>query len=170
VEILERIASGPASPRQIAEATGEPLGRIAYHVAVLHRTSCVRPVDPANAETSDCVYEVSTLFPSSPRISLSDSTRGHALASVLRRIVDHGLTALKAGALGGGNQVASCETVLLDERGWRETLAILEETMERIAEAKASAAARLAHGGDRGSPATVALAAFEMAPDADQIG
>lgn len=171
MEVLERIASGAASPRQIAEATGEPLGRIAYHVAVLHRTGCIRPVDPASAETSDCVYEVSTLLPSSPRIPLSDSTRGHALGSVLRRIVDHGLGALRAGALGSsGDHLASCESILLDERGWREMLAILEETRERIAEAKTAAAARLARSEEPGCPTTVAMAAFETAPDAEQIG
>lgn len=164
VEILERIASDPASPRQIADATGEPLGRIAYHASVLRRTGCVRPVDPASDESSDCVYEVSTLLPSSPRIPLSGSTRGHALASVLRRIVDQGLAALKAGSLGSGDQVASCEAMLLDERGWQETLAILEEATERIAAAKAEAAQRLAQSGEQGTPTTVALAVFEAAP------
>ncbi len=171
VEILEQIASGPASPRQIAEATGEPLGRIGYHISVLHRTGCVRPVDPASAESSDCAYEVSTLLPSSPRIPLSNTTRGHALASVLRRIVDQGLAALKAGTLGSsGEQVASCESILLDERGWQETLAILEEATARIAEAKAAAAERVAQSGEPGTPTTVALAVFEAAPGSEQIG
>jgi hypothetical protein len=171
VEILERIASAPASPRQIAEATGEPLGRIAYHAAVLRRTGCVRPVDPAGAESSDCVYEVATLLPSPPRIPLSDSTRGHALASVLRRIVEQGLAALRAGTLGGGvEHTASCETMLLDEQGWRETVEILEEAAKRVAEAKATAAGRLVQSGKPGSAATVALAVFEAAPGGERIG
>jgi hypothetical protein len=171
VEILERIASGPASPRQIAEATGEPLGRIAYHASVLQRTGCVQPIDPESVESSDCVYEVSTLLPSPPRIPLSNSTRGHALASVLRRIVDQGLEALRAGTLGSNvEQIASCESILLDERGWQETLAILEEATERIAEAKAAAAARVAQSGEPGTRTTVALAVFEAAPGSERIG
>jgi hypothetical protein len=171
VEVLERIANGPASPRQIAEATGEPLARIAYHASVLRRTGCVEPVDPDSADSSDCVYEICTLLPSAPRIPLSNSTRGHALASVLRRLVNHGLAALKAGTLGASpDHAASCESMLLDERGWQETQAILAEAAERIAEAKAAAAARLAQSSEPGTPATVALTVFEAAPDAERIG
>lgn len=168
MEILERIASGPASPRQIAEATSEPLGRIAYHASVLRKTGCVRPLDPASAESSDCVYEISTLLPSPPRIPLSESTRGHALASALRRILEQGLAALRAGTLGASpDHAASCESMLLDERAWRETLAILEEAAERIAETKAAAAKRLAQSGEPGTLTTVALAVFEAAPDGE---
>lgn len=171
VEILERIANGPTSQRQVAEATDEPLARIAYHVSVLQRTGCIRPVDPESAGTSDCLYEISTLLPSPPRIPLSESTRGHALASVLRRILDHGLAALKAGTLGASTEhVASCESMPLDERGWQETRTILKEATERIAEAKAAAARRLAQSGEPGTPTTVAMTVFEAAPDAERIG
>lgn len=166
VEILERIATSPASPRQISEATGEPLGRVVYHALVLHRTGCVRPTDPASAASSDCVYELATLLPSPSRFALSDSTRGHALASVLRRIVEHGSAALRAGTLGKrSDQAVSCETILLDQQGWQETQAILKEAAERIAGAKVTAAQRLAQSGQQGIRATVALAAFEAAPD-----
>ncbi len=169
MEILERIATNPASPREISEATDEPLGRIAYHVSVLRRTGCVRPVDPASAETNDCVYELATLLPSPPRIPLSDSTRGHAFASVLRRIVEHGSAALRAGVLGRhSHHQASCESLLLDQQGWRETQAILEETAERIDQTKVAAATRLARSGEPGTPTTVALAAFESAPEGEQ--
>lgn len=168
VEILERIATSPASPRQVAEATGEPLARIVYHVSVLHRTGCVRPVDPASAETSDCIYELATLLPSPPRLPLSDSTRGHALASVLRRIVEQGVAALKAGVLGRNpGHEASCESMLLDQQGWEETQAILEEAAQRISSAKAEATRRLAQSGQPGISATVALAAFEEAPEGE---
>jgi hypothetical protein len=168
VEILERIATSPASPRQISEATGEPLGRIVYHASVLHRTGCVRPVDPASAESSDCVYELATLLPSPPRLLLSNSTRGHVLASVLRRVLEQALAALKAGVLGSNpDHEASCESLLLDQQGWRETQAILEDAAARIAQAKVAAANRLAETGEAGTPTTVALAAFESAPESE---
>ena len=169
MEILERIATSPASPGQISKATGEPLGRIVYHTLVLHRTGCIRPVDPASPESSDCVYELATLLPSPPRLPLSDSTRGHALASVLRRIVEQGFEALRAGVLGRNpDHEASCELLLLDQQGWRETQAILKEAAERIAQAKVAAADRLARSGEPGTPTTVALAVFESAPDGGQ--
>lgn len=172
VEILERIATAPASPRQIADVVDEPLGRIAYHTAVLHRTGCVRPLDPdADTSASDCVYEIATLLPSPPRLALSDAARGHALASVLRRIAEQGFAALTAGTLGSSpDHAASCESMRLDEQGWLETRAILEETVQRIAETRAAAARRLAASGEDGTPTTVALAAFEAAPDSRQSG
>lgn len=172
MEILERIATSPASPRQISALTGEPLGRIAYHASVLHRTGCVRPTDPASPASSDCVYELATLLPfSPPRLPLSESTRGHALASVLRRIVERGSAALRAGTLGKGpHHEASCESMLLDRQGWEETQAILEEAAERISSAKAKATQRLAQSGQPGISATVALAAFEAAPEAEPTG
>jgi hypothetical protein len=172
VEILERIATSPASPRQISALTGEPIGRIVYHASVLHRTGCVRPTDPDSPASSDCVYELATLLPSPPpRLPLSASTRGHALASVLRRIVERGSAALRAGTLGGGrDHEASCESMLLDQQGWEETQRILEETARRIAGAKAKATRRLAQSGQPGISATVALAAFEAAPEGEPTG
>lgn len=170
VEVLERIATSPASPRQLAEATGEPLGRIAYHTAVLQRTGCVRPVDPASAGSSECLLEVATLLPPAPRMPISASTRGHALASVLRRLVELGFAALRAGTLGSSPQhVVSCESMPLDERGWRETEAILAEAAKRLAMAKAEAARRLARSGKSGTPVAIALAAFEAAPESDPV-
>jgi hypothetical protein len=166
VEVLERIATTPASPRQIAETTGEPLGRVAYHTSILRRTGCIHPIDPDSPESIDCVYRVAALLPPSPRIPLSDSTRGQVLASVLRRIVIQGYAALKAGAFGTNpDHAASCESMRLDDRGVQETRAILEEAAERIAAAKAAAARRLAQSGDAGTPTTVAMAAFEAMPD-----
>jgi hypothetical protein len=167
VEILERIATNPASPRQIAGITGEPVGRVTYHTSVLRQTSCIRAVDPDDdSDPSECVYEIATLLPPSPRLPLSDSTRGHVLASVLRRIVEQGLTALRAGTLGRRpDSKTSCEAISVDRQGWQETQAILEETANRIAAVKAAASERLAKNDEPAIRMTVALAAFEAAPD-----
>jgi hypothetical protein len=167
VEILERIASNPASPRQLAEKTDEPLRRIVYHISVLHQSGCVRPIRADEAGSSDCVYELATLLPEPPRLQLSDSTRGHALASVLRRIVERGFEALTARTLGGAENQASCESLLLDREGWRETQAILSDAANRIAAAKEAAAKRLAQSDEPGIATTVALVAFEAASETE---
>jgi hypothetical protein len=164
VEILERIAANPASPRQIAEVAGEPLPRVAYHASVLHQTGCVRPTSPEAAASGpyDCVYELATLLPSPPRLQLSDATRGHALASVLQRIVEQGLTALQGGTLGRReDNRASCQSVVLDEQGWQEMQAILEETAGRLAALRAAASRRLAASGEPAITTIIAFTAFE---------
>lgn len=166
VETLERIATNPSSPRQIASVTGEPLGRIAYHAAVLHQTGCVKPVEPVDSNPYDRVYELATLMPAPPRLALSDSTRGHALASVLQRIVERGLAALEAGILGKRrDSQASCESILVDRQGWEEAQSILAEAAERIEALEAEAAKRLRSGGEPGMRATIAFVAFESAPE-----
>jgi len=163
-EILERIATHPSSARQIAEATGEPVCRIVYHTSVLHETGCIQPLDPDHADPGDCVYEVASLMSRPPRLPLSDSTRGHAISSVLRRIVEKGRAALEAGTLNRDGNRLSCHSILLDEQGMQETTAILDEAAERIAAARSATARRLARSGKKGIRATVALAAFESPP------
>lgn len=162
VEVLERIAANPASPKQIAEATGEPFSKITYHVSVLRQTGCIRPAEPTNSDPGDCVYEIATLMPSPPRLPLSDSTRGHAFASVLRRIVERGLAALEMGTLGKRrDNRARCESMVVDPRGWQEAQTILDEAAERLAAARVAASKRLAKSGEPGIQATIAFAAFE---------
>lgn len=171
VEVLERIASGPASARQIAEVSGEPLSRIAYHTSVLCDTGCIRPIDPAGADPDERLYEVATLLPTTPRLPLSDSTRGHAVAAVLQRILDRGFAALGAGTLDDeeGSRIG-CESLLLDERGWSEAKAILDGALERLAATRAASAKRLADSGESGVPVTIAFAGFEMAPEGQREG
>lgn len=171
VEILERIAATPTSPRQIAEASGEPLGKVTYHTSVLCLTGCVRPAEPTASDPGECVYEVATLMPIPPRLPLSDATRSHLHAAVLRRIVERGSIALEAGTLGNrDDDCLSCESVLFDLQGWLEAKAIVDEAVQRLAAAKSATAKRLARSGEPGIPATIALAAFESPPDSRSAG
>jgi len=166
VEILERIAARPASARQIATLSGEPLGKVAYHTSVLCLTGCIRPAEPAGSDPVDHVYEIATLMPTPPRLTLSESTRSHLHAAVLRRIVESGSIALEAGTLGNReDDCLSCESVVFDPQGWREAKAIVDEAMERLAAARSATAKRLARSGEPGIPATIAMAAFETPPD-----
>jgi hypothetical protein len=167
-EILERIATLPSSARQIAELTGEPISRIVYHTSVLHETGCIRPLDPDHTDPAERVYELTELVSPPPRLPLSDSTRGKAIASILRRIVDRGGAALEAGTLSRADNRLSCQSLLLDEQGMRETTAILDEAAERIAAARSATAMRLARTGKKGIRATIAFAAFESAPEEGQ--
>lgn len=169
-EILERIATLPSSARQIAELTGEPVSRIVYHTSVLHETGCIRPIGQDHADPGERIYELTELVSPPPRLPLSDSTRGKAVASILRRIVDKGGAALEAGTLDRDDNRLSCQSLLLDEQGLRETTAILDEAAERIAAARSATAMRLARTGKKGIQATIALAAFQSAPEERRAG
>lgn len=166
VEILERIASDPASARQIAEACGEPLTKITYHTSILRDTGCIQPADPTSSDPGERVYEVTTLMPAPRRLRLSDSTRGRALASVLQRIVDSGIAALEAGILGKRDDSRiSCESVVLDDQGWQEAKVIVDEARERLSASRTATSKRLARSGEAGIHATVAFIIFESPAD-----
>lgn len=169
-EILERIATLPSSARQIAEITGEPVCRMTYHTSVLHQTGCIRPLDADHPDPGERIYEVTELAAPPPRLALSDSTYGKAIASILRRIVERGGAALEAGTLTRADNRLSCESVLLDEQGLRETTAILDEAAERIAAARSATALRLSKTGKKGVRATIAFAAFESPPEERTAG
>jgi hypothetical protein len=166
VEILERIAKRPSSARQIAEATGEPFSKIAYHTSVLCESGCIRPRDPTHTDPGERVYEIASLDNAPPpRLPLSDTTRGEVISSILRRIVEKGRAALAAGTFDGDGSRVSCDSILLDEQGLLETQAILDEAAKRIAATRAETAKRLSQTGAKRVWTTVALAAFESPED-----
>ncbi len=165
VEILERIGKRPSSARQIAEVTGEPFSKITYHTSVLCEAGCIRPLDPTHTDPGERIYELASLESAPSRLLLSDETRGHAISSILRRIVERGRAALEGGTLDGDGSRVSCHSILLDEQGLQETQAILDDAAKQIAETRAATAKRLSRSGAKRIWATVALAAFESPQD-----
>jgi helix-turn-helix protein len=165
-EILERIGKRPSSARELAELTGEPLSMMSYHVSVLHRAGCIRPVDPDSDEApEERAYEVASLIAEPPRLPLSETVRDRAIAAVLGRIVERGQAALAAGTLDGDGTRLSCVSARLDEQGRREAQAILDEAAARLAAARVASARRIRNGHATAVRTTVALAAFESPPD-----
>lgn len=167
-EILERIGKRPSNARELAEATGEPLSKMTYHLTVLHQAGCIRPVGTHAAsqpvDPGDRVYEVASLGEEQLRLPLSDAIRDQAISSILLRIVEQGRAALEAGTLGTDATRLSCVSVLLDEQGQREAQAILDEAAARLAATRSATAKRLSEGGAKGVRTTIALAAFESPP------
>lgn len=164
-EILERIGKRPCNARELAEATGEPLSKMTYHVTVLNEAGCIRPVDPeAGDDPGERVYEVASLDSEPARLPLSDAIRDQAISSVLGRIVEQGRAALQAGTLGTDATRLSCISVLLDEEGRRDAQVILDEAADRIAAVRTATAKRLSEGHVKGIRTTIALAAFESPP------
>lgn len=53
---------------------------------------------------------------------------------------------------------------LFDVRGWREVLALIDETLARLMAIQRESAKRMAQTGEPGFPVTVALLGFETGP------
>jgi hypothetical protein len=164
-EILERIGKQPCSARELADATGEPLSKMTYHVTVLHEAGCIRPIAPRTDEDpGERVYEIASLATEPPRLPLSAAVRDQAISAILRHIVEQGRAALEAGTLGTDATRLSCVSIRLDEQGQREAQAILDDAASRLAATRAATAKRLSEAGDKGVRTTIALAAFEAPP------
>lgn len=164
-EILERIGKRPSSPRELADATGEPLSKMTYHLAVLHQAGCIRLIGGEGGDPGDRVYEVASLAAEPSRLPLSEDIRDRAISSILLRIVEQGRAALAAGTLGTDATRLSCVSVLLDEQGQREAQEILDEAAARLAAARSATAKRLSESRANGVRTTIALAAFESPPE-----
>jgi hypothetical protein len=161
VAILARISQRPASARQIAEETRQPEKETVFHTTALHESGCIGPVDSAETDPYERVYEITIPDSARPRLSFSDSARDEAIPSVLRQDVCNGLAALEAGALDNGESGLRCELLVLDKEGKRQVREIVAETSAQVAAATSASAKRLAGNREAAIRAAIAFPTFK---------
>lgn len=131
VRILSQLSGGPVSTDQLAAQLDENLSRVSYHTAMLAKTGCIRL-----AETRWRRGGVERFYELAPRTSPGSPAAGQ-------------------------RPHLSWLPVVLDERGWDQVGAIIDEALDRISEANEASAKRIAAVKGRSSiSATVALASF----------
>lgn len=160
--VLVRLQEGPASPNEISQEFGEPLGNVSYHVKTLLQLGCIELVDTAirrgaiehyyRAITASALPDMVSALPLSVRTQLSS-----AIASdVVTRVA----AALKAGTLSDpATRELELRHVVLDETGWLELLAAVQAVLQRARELEVETADR---GG--GVSRDLALLMFPSAP------
>jgi DNA-binding transcriptional ArsR family regulator len=125
----------PASPSDVAERLGEPLGNVAYHTKRLVEHGCLELVGTSpgrggvkHTYRATARYELEDDAWSELPGSLRGSLAGRVVAEIGRDVV--------AGAAAGGFEDDDVHlsrlTLELDERGWAELTAMLRETVERV--------------------------------------
>jgi len=165
IRILDAIANGPASPKEIGGRIGETPAVIAYHLRVLRATGCVRlsedaPVGPAVERP----YELAAAATPTRRMArprVLHSGPGHPPASIVRSVLERGLRHRGKDVLGERRDQLSCASIVVDRQGWQEISAAIDEALDRISTAHERSAERLVASAEDAIEATIAVATFE---------
>jgi DNA-binding transcriptional ArsR family regulator len=148
MRILTLLNQKTASPVELAENLGEPLGNVSYHVRILLELGSIELVNtvPRRGALEHYYRAVERPWfnaadwqrlPESARRSVSDTV----LAQVWKEIGE----ATKEGLFDArADRHLSRTTLLLDGQGWEQVRQLLDEALERVLEIQREAAVRLA--------------------------
>ena len=168
VRILEVLSDHVASPNSLASRLDTGLSDVAYHTRALDRYGALDLVDTAQRRgATEHFYKANPeAFVGSPRWrQVPRAVRGGVSAATLQTFLDKAIAALEAGTLDcRDDTVFRWMPLHLDEEGWREIVAILEEATKLMLSAHVRSQDRLNESGGEGAVSTVVgMAAFETA-------
>jgi DNA-binding transcriptional ArsR family regulator len=168
VRILEVLSDRISSPNRLSETLETGLTDVAYHTRALDKCGCLQLVDTAQRRGA-----TEHFYKATPDSFLGNPAwRGVPRAilpgvsgATLQTFIDKAAAAMEAGTLDGREDtVLRWLPLLLDQLGWKEVVAIMEETTERVLAAHLRSQDRLA-GSGRGTEdsisAVIGLASFE---------
>ncbi len=168
VQILEILTERVASPIWLSERLDAGLSHVAYHTRALDKCGCLDLVDTAQKRGA-----TEHFYKASPGSFVGDrawrkvprSVLGGVSAATLQTFLDKAIAALEAGTLDGReNTTFRWMPLLLDQTGWGEVAAIMEEATNLVLAAHRRSQDRLASSGAEDSISTViGLASFETA-------
>ena len=178
-KILIRLNRGVASPNELAQELGEPLGNVSYHVRALAGLGCIELVETAPRRGA-----VEHYYRAIERVLADDATWAQFPPTVRRGFVSQWFEttfgdlaeAINAGKFDTREDTHTSFTpLLLDEPAWEELGELLKDVLDRAIELQAEAAGRLADGdgdgdggGQRPVPANLVMAQYEGVPAEDK--
>jgi DNA-binding transcriptional ArsR family regulator len=169
VQILEVLSERIASPNRLSEELDASLSHVAYHTRALDKCGCLDLVDTAQRRgATEHFYKACAGAFVGDRVwrRIPRAVRGGASAAWIQTFMDKFVAALEAGTIDDRDDtVLNWAPVLLDEQGWEEVRAILEEATERVLAVQARSNQRLSHSKrwKQAISAVVAVASFETA-------
>jgi DNA-binding transcriptional ArsR family regulator len=166
VRILEVLSDRVSSPNRLSETLEIGLSDVAYHTRALDKCGCLHLVDTAQRRGA-----TEHFYKATPDSFLGNPAwRGVPSAilpgvsgATLQTFIDKAAAAMQAGTLDGrADTIFRWLPLLLDQLGWDEVVAIMEETTDRVLAAHLRSQDRLS-GGNAQDPisAVIGLAAFE---------
>jgi DNA-binding transcriptional ArsR family regulator len=168
IKILEALTDHVASPNALAGKLDMDLSGVAYHTRALGRLGALELVDTGRVRGA-----IEHFYKATPRAFVGDrgwrkvprSLRGGVSAATLKTFLGKAIAALDAGTLDGRDDtVFRWMPLFLDEQGWTEVVAILEEATNLALAAHLRSQDRLNDADGDGAVSTViGMAAFETA-------
>lgn len=167
VEILTILNERMASPNELSKELDEGLSQVSYHVKVLKDFECIEMVktEPRRGAVEHYYRATARAFLSDKDWrSLPDSVKPGVSASSIRMIIENVFDALKVGTFDSReDRHISWTPGVVDEQGWKELVALINETLAKIIKIHAASAKRLAKSksGEKGIPVNVVLMNYE---------
>jgi DNA-binding transcriptional ArsR family regulator len=168
VQILEVLSERVASPNRLSKELDTGLTHVAYHTRALKKCGCLDLVDTATRRgATEHFYKASpgSFVGARAWRKVPRSVLGGVSAATLQTFLDKAIAALEAGTLEGRKDtILRWMPLLLDQTGWDEVVAIMEEATNLALAAHRRSQDRLAASGGRGAISTVVgMASFETA-------
>jgi DNA-binding transcriptional ArsR family regulator len=139
LQAMRVLAERTATPRQIAEEIDEPVNNVAYHVKILARLGCIELVETRPARggrVAERVYIASQrpFYDDSTWAQLGDREKLHIVGAIMRHVTEDVAEAMASGTFyDPDDNHLSRSPMVVDQEGWRETIDLLDETVERLA-------------------------------------
>jgi DNA-binding transcriptional ArsR family regulator len=156
-----------ASPREVAEAIGERLNNVTYHVDQLRKLGCVDLVRTERVRGGRVVehfYRATRrlYFDETAWASLTEKERLGIAGVSLRMISEDINAAMAAGTFfhEGGDGHVSRSPMVLDAEGWEEVLEVLDRASLGLVEVEERVAERVAEGAEVDIQAKVHMLQF----------
>jgi DNA-binding transcriptional ArsR family regulator len=166
IRILEALTERVASPIRLSDDLDAGLSHVAYHTRALDKCGCLELVDTAQRRGA-----TEHFYKAAPRSFIGDriwrrvprSLLGGVSGATLQSFMDRAVAALEAGTIDGREDTTlSWMPVLLDEQGWNEVTAAMQETITRVLAIQDESRKRLAKRKGLGAiSAIVGIASFE---------
>ena len=159
MELNQRIAS----PSELAEEIGEPLGNVSYHVRMLVDLECIELVSTTPRRGAlEHHYQASVrpLFDDDTWASIPTATRRAVMSDVLKSIAQSVSAAGDAGSFDEDDVHVTSEPLSLDEQGQRDVAKLLAKTQEKVQEIGAQSLKRMNGDKSQGVGTFLALMHF----------
>jgi DNA-binding MarR family transcriptional regulator len=166
IDLLRILNERAATPRELAEVLGADPSDVLGHIAELWADNCIEVVEDGEppGDASERRYRSMTYFfvDDWEAQELSLTAREELSAKVLQCIITEALAALRSGSLDSRPDMhLTLKPMRLDDRGWRECMALLLRTLKEAETIEEASRERLGIAGEAGTEAVVALMGFE---------
>ncbi len=167
VHILDVLSEASASPSDLAREVELSVNYVAYHVKELEKLGYVELIktEPRRG-TVEHYYRAKRRFliDDSEWERLPEPVKRSFSADLFRCVIEDVKDALEAETFDTRNGHLSRTRLVVDEEGWNELSATLEETLKQVLALQAKCAARLEASGEEAIPVAVSITGFETPP------
>ncbi|MET0557794.1 MAG: winged helix-turn-helix domain-containing protein [Solirubrobacterales bacterium] len=150
VQILIILNEQVCSPNRLSQELGRSLNLVAYHVRVLEKYDCIELVETKQRRgATEHFYRATRrqLLNDNQWAGMPQELRPGLSAAVLKAVFNDVDEAVAKGTFSKDDDVHLSRTpMVLDQHGWKEVAALLNETLEQVFTIQANASERLAQG------------------------